>query len=63
MAFFKNFLRVVSNQFKVVFCSLLKYFNRSIAPVDGTLASNTPPGQSRPGSNGNDGVLLPELQN
>ena len=39
-----------------------KYFVRSILPIDRALSGATTPGQSGPGSNGNEGVLciLPE---
>ena len=36
---------------------LRKWLNSSIWPIDGTLIGMTNPSQSRPGSNGNDGVL------
>ena len=35
-----------------------KWFSkRSIRPIDGTLIGTTPPDQSGPGSNGNEGVI------
>ena len=37
--------------------SIKKWLNITIWPIDGTLTSTTNPGQSGPGSNGNEGVF------
>ena len=56
-----HFVVVVFKRFFFYQPSLLNmniFLNRSILPIDGTLTGITTPGQSGPGNNGNEGILL-----
>ena len=46
-----------SNSTTVICLHIVKWLNGFILTIDGILTIATTPGQSRPGSNGNDGVL------